>query len=156
MRISGYASRFDERDASGDKVRRGAFSASLLSHVKPIPMLSDHQRRIGVWDRAVEDQYGLYVEGRVSDPALQRLIRKGRVRGLSIGFRTRRAKVGSHPNLRSGLSSRDLLDLDLKEVSVVAFPMLRSARIDQISDDQISDNQITDDQTERTNNRRPA
>lgn len=143
MRISGYASRFHERDAGGDTVQRGAFAASLLSRVKPIPMLSDHQRRIGVWDRAVEDEHGLYVEGRVSDPVLQRLIRKGRVRGLSIGFRTRRAK--------SGLSSRNLLDLDLKEVSVVAFPMLSSARIDQISDDQVND-----DPTERTNHRRPA
>lgn len=151
MRISGYASRFDERDAGGDRVRRGAFSASLLARVKPIPMLSDHQRQIGIWDRAVEDEQGLYVEGRVSDPVLQRLIRKGRVKGLSIGFRTRRAKPRTQLNLRSGLSSRDLLDLDLKEVSVVAFPMLSSARIDQISDDR-----ITDDQTERTNHRRPA
>ena len=124
MRISGYASRFGERDSSGDRVKRGAFAASLLTRSKSLPMLSDHQRQIGIWTRAYEDETGLRVEGDVIDPALQRLIRKGSVTGLSIGFRTRRARDGPRPG------TRDLLDLDLKEVSVVAFPMLSSARID--------------------------
>ena len=124
MRISGYASRFGERDAGGDVVRPGAFAASLLSSAKTLPMLSDHQRPVGRWLRAREDATGLWVEGEVSDPALRRLIRARKVSGLSIGYRTRRATG------RPG--RRDLLDLDLREVSVVAFPMLGSARITSI------------------------
>lgn len=130
MKIRGYASRFDERDTGGDRVRKGAFAASLLSRRGALPMLSDHQRAIGQWTRAVEDETGLLVEGEVTDPALQRLIRSGRVSGLSIGYRTRRSRDGpGHPP-----RTRELIDLDLKEVSVVAFPMLRSARIEPIND----------------------
>jgi HK97 family phage prohead protease len=146
MRIRGYASRFEERDAGGDTVHRGAFAASLLSQARALPMLSDHQRQVGVWHRATEDENGLYVEGDVTDPALQRLIRSGRVSGLSIGYRTRRS--------RDGPGRRDLLELDLKEISVVAFPMLGSARIDTIGED---DPQHTpDDKFLHANHRRTA
>lgn len=126
MRVSGYASRFDERDAGGDTVRRGAFAASLLGRQSPLPMLSDHQRRVGEWSRVREDETGLFVEGEVTDSALQRLIRSGRVTGLSIGYRTRRS--------RDGPGERELLDLDLEEVSLVAFPMLGSARLEPAED----------------------
>ncbi len=126
MRISGYASRFGERDAGGDIVRPGAFAASLLSRVSGLPMLSDHQRPIGRWLRAREDATGLFVEGEVSDPAIARLIRSRKISGLSIGYRTRRSRVGA--------GQRELLDLDLREVSVVAFPMLGTARITTFDD----------------------
>lgn len=150
MKIRGYASRFDERDAGGDSVRRGAFAASLLSQGRALPMLSDHQRRVGSWHRATEDDRGLYVEGEVSDPALRRLIRSGRIRGLSIGYRTRRS--------RDGPGRRDLLELDLQEISVVAFPMLGSARIESIDDgDPITmTNDPIKDPTEHANHRRIA
>jgi len=96
--ISGYASRFDEPDLSGDIVRRGAFSASLLSRVDPFPMLFGHRTDapIGVWDRVVEDEIGLFVAGRVldSDATTRRLIETRAVNGLSIGYRTRRANFG--------------------------------------------------------------
>lgn len=120
--IRGYASRFNERDAGGDRVKRGAFAASLLSRADLVPMLSDHQRPIGRWTRMREDDTGLWVEGEVTDPSIARLIRKGSISGLSIGYHTRRASPSG--------SGRDLVEIDLKEVSLVAFPMLRSARIE--------------------------
>ena len=131
MRISGYASRFGERDAGGDIVWPGAFAASLLSRGSlseggELPMLSDHQRPIGRWLRAREDATGLFVEGEVSDPAVARLIRARKISGLSIGYRTRRS--------RGANGRRELLDLDLREVSVVAFPMLGTARIETFDD----------------------
>ena len=129
--ISGYASRFGEADLSGDIVERGAFSASLLSRAGPFPMLFGHQTDtpIGIWDRIFEDDIGLFVAGRILDTAepTRRLVESGAVSGLSIGYRTRRAK--SRPT-----GGRILTDIDLWEVSVVAFPMLRSARITQIGD----------------------
>ena len=127
--ISGYASRFNEADLSGDIVKRGAFSASLLSRAAPFPMLFGHQTDtpIGVWDRVAEDEIGLFVAGRILEAAepTRRLVESRAVSGLSIGYRTRRAT--SRPP-----GGRILTDIDLWEVSVVAFPMLRTARITHI------------------------
>lgn len=132
LRISGYASLFGARDLSGDIVQRGAFSASLLVRGgKPLPMLLGHdtERPIGVWDRVFEDASGLFVSGRLiggearTDRA-RALIEAGALSGLSIGFKTRKSRA-----LARG---RALTELDLWEVSVVAFPMLRGARITQI------------------------
>ncbi|MEP3654642.1 MAG: HK97 family phage prohead protease [Litorimonas sp.] len=129
--ISGYASRFDEADLSGDIVRRGAFSAALLARIDPFPMLFGHKTNspIGVWDRVVEDEQGLFVAGRILDDtdSSRRLVATRAVSGLSIGYRTKR----SVPRTGGG---RILTEIDLWEVSVVAFPMLRSARITQIGD----------------------
>lgn len=132
MRISGYASLFGQADISGDIVQRGAFAGSLLALTGRLPMLFGHETAepIGVWDRIFEDRTGLFVSGRViggnakSDRTV-RLIREGALSGLSIGYRPKRA-------VRRNAGGRTLLELDLWEVSVVAFPMLRSARIIQI------------------------
>ncbi len=134
LRISGYASLFGQRDLSGDSVSRGAFAGSLLSLPGgTLPMLFSHQTDtpIGVWDRLFEDRTGLFVSGRIIAGAPEadraaRLVRSGAVSGLSIGYRVRRSG-----RTKGG---RNLLELDLWEVSVTAFPMLRSARITQIGD----------------------
>ena len=127
LHIQGYASRFGERDLAGDIVRPGAFAASLLARPAPRPMLHAHETGtpVGVWDRLVEDAAGLWVEGRMllsSETAtLARLVRAGSVSGLSIGYRTLRS--------RQTFGGRELLEIDLWEVSVVAFPMLPTARL---------------------------
>ena len=94
-------------------------------------MLFGHQTDtpIGIWDRIVEDDIGLFVVGRILEGAAptRRLVESGAVSGLSIGYRTRRAQ----PRPSGG---RILTDIDLWEVSVVAFPMLRSARVTHIGD----------------------
>ncbi len=139
LQISGYASLFNQTDLSGDIVKAGAFSASLLSlQTDKIPMLFGHETHdpIGVWDRIVEDKKGLFVSGRIFSGTpranrTQRLIVEGALSGLSIGYRVKRAV--SRRNLNGANGGRDLFDLDLWEVSVVAFPMLRLARITQFS-----------------------
>lgn len=138
LRISGYASLFGQADMSGDVVERGAFAASLLSRTERLPMLFGHETTepIGVWDRLFEDRTGLFVSGRLIGGnnranRTARLIREGALSGLSIGYRAKRASNISRG--RSG-GGRRLYELDLWEVSVVAFPMLRSARITQIDD----------------------
>ena len=133
LRISGYASLFGQPDLSGDVVQRGAFAASLLGLSGHLPMLFGHETAepIGVWDRIFEDAAGLFVSGHMiggnarSDRII-RLVREGAVSGLSIGYRAKRSS-------RQG-AGRSLTELDLWEVSVVAFPMLRAARITQIDD----------------------
>ncbi|WP_439560515.1 HK97 family phage prohead protease [Roseinatronobacter sp.] len=135
--IAGYASVFGQRDKGGDTVQRGAYAASLQrlaargDHVR---MLWQHDpaQPIGIWDQVIEDAHGLFVKGRLlPDVARARealaLVQAGALDGLSIGYRTVRAQA-----LATG--GRNLIELDLWEVSLVTFPMLAQARISVKSD----------------------
>jgi HK97 family phage prohead protease len=130
-RFAGYASVFGEVDDGGDIVMPGAFRKSLgLRGLHRIKMLFQHDPKdpVGTWDRIAEDGFGLWVEGRLVGEvpraeALRRLIAKGAVDGLSIGFRT----VKSTRDPRSGY--RRLWEIDLWEISIVTFPMMDLARI---------------------------
>jgi len=127
LQIEGYASLFDVRDLGGDVVRPGAFATSLLRK-GTVPMLFQHEagEPVGVWDEMFEDRRGLFVRGRVmaSGPrgrVARRLLARGALDGLSIGFRA--GKSAHRPD------GRALLEIDLWEVSLVSFPMLPQARL---------------------------
>ena len=130
-RFAGYASVFDRFDESGDRVLPGAFAKSLARRgAGRLRMLFQHDPRepIGIWERVVEDGFGLWAEGRLIPgvaraDGLRRLIESRAVDGLSIGFRTVRA------SREAGGSRRRLSEIDLWEISVVTFPMLAEARI---------------------------
>ena len=134
IRIEGYASLFDSRDLASDLVRRGAFAASLMSRgASGVRMLFQHQASepVGVWDSIREDARGLFVRGRLfAEGPLGRtafaLVKRGAIDGLSIGFRTRRER-------KSG-PGRELLEIELWEVSIVTFPMLPQARLSIVED----------------------
>lgn len=128
--IGGYASLFGIPDLAGDIVDRGAFAASLEAIPAPdIAMLFQHDpaRIIGRWTDAREDSEGLWLQGLI-DPsypaanAVLRLIKSGNADGLSIGFRALRA-------LPRQTGGRILKTIDLREVSIVTFPMLPRARL---------------------------
>jgi uncharacterized protein len=131
MHIQGYASLFNIVDEGGDVILPGAFAASLrASGARGVRMLFQHDPRepVGVWLNLVEDGLGLKVHGRLSQGAsraddLARLIADGAIDGLSIGFRARTASR----DRQSGL--RRLRSVELIEISLVTFPMLKSARI---------------------------
>ena len=126
--IEGYASLWGVADLNGDVVARGAFAASLTaSGPGGVRMLHQHEGRapVGVWDEIGEDARGLWVRGWIMDWSAearfaQALSRAGALDGLSIGFRSRRAR-------RDG-RLRVLVEVDLWEVSLVTFPMLPAAR----------------------------
>lgn len=130
LAVAGYASLFWARDLAGDAVAAGAFAESLhVSHPHGVPMLHAHDPAavVGVWDEAREDARGLHVRGRIrGDTAAGRLAqalhRSGRLDGLSIGFRTRRARGAEGGRLRV------LAEVDLVEVSLTPHPMLPGAR----------------------------
>lgn len=132
FRFAGYASLFNVPDLSGDQVMMGSFHRSLRARgVEGIRMLWNHDpgEPIGVWTNVFEDAYGLRVEGRLTSnvarsTALASLIKDGAVDGLSIGFHTIRS---DRPR---GATGRRLIEVDLWEVSLVAFPMQPGARID--------------------------
>jgi len=131
-RIQGYASRFGEVDQGGDLVMPGAYQSSLqkLSEGgRKVKMLWQHDpaQPIGVWDEVREDETGLWVSGRLLRETQRgaeaiALIQAGALDGLSIGYRTRRST-------KTKEGQRQLLQVDLWEVSLVTFPMLPSARV---------------------------
>lgn len=128
LSIRGYASLWGVADLTGDVVARGAFANSLAkTGVAGVRMLHQHEGRapVGVWDRMVEDERGLWVEGWIMDWSAEArfaraLARAGALDGLSIGFRSSRAR-------REG-RLRVLVEVELWEVSLVTFPMLPGAR----------------------------
>lgn len=130
--ISGYASLFGEADQGGDAVMRGAYAASLktlAAEGRTVKMLWQHDpaQPIGVWDELREDERGLWVKGRLltSTPKgaeAAALIAAGAIDGLSIGYRTVKSARSEH-------GTRQLLQVDLWEVSLVTFPMLPAARV---------------------------
>ncbi len=132
--FEGYASLFGRADMSGDVVMRGAFAKSLSQRgAGGVRMLFQHDPNqvIGVWNAIYEDANGLFVRGRLL-PEIQKsrelaaLIWAGGLDGLSIGYKTRRAL--SKPNAQG----RQLLDVDLWEISIVTFPMLPQARVSSV------------------------
>lgn len=128
LRIEGYASLWGVADLNGDVVAKGAFGASLAkTGARGVRMLHQHESRavVGVWDELIEDERGLFVRGRVMDWSAEArfagaLSKAGALDGLSIGFRSSRAR-------REG-RLRVLVEVELWEVSLVTFPMLSGAR----------------------------
>jgi HK97 family phage prohead protease len=130
--FEGYASLFGVPDSAGDVVAPGAFARSLRDFSR-IRLLYQHvaSEPIGVWEQMIEDSTGLYVRGRILTD-LERgrdvlaLLREGALDGLSIGFRTVRAR-------RNAITKqRTLLEVELWEVSVVTFPLLRGSHVTAI------------------------
>lgn len=123
--LSGYVSRFDTADRSGDVVRRGAFLGGAVQ----VPFLWQHDvsRPIGRVVSLVEDAIGLRMEAEIAEGARDggdavRLLLSGAVDGLSFGYRVRSAR-----KLPGG--GREIRKLDLVECSLVTLPMHPDARV---------------------------
>lgn len=122
--FKGYASVFNHLDHQGDRVLKGAFSRSLQNwqRKKQMPkMLWQHDptKPIGQWLKIVEDQKGLYVEGKLLlDLQLGReaytLVQAGVVNSLSIGYQVEEAKT-------TPSGERHLVKVTLQEISLVTF-----------------------------------
>lgn len=114
--FAGYAAIFDRADRGGDVVRRGAFAGAGC-----VPVLWQHRGpAVGVIERVFEDARGLGVVGRIEDPGLAAMVAAGALTGLSVGYRARAVRHGTY---------RELIGLDLHEVSLVAQPMQPLARV---------------------------
>ncbi|MDP4604685.1 MAG: HK97 family phage prohead protease [Erythrobacter sp.] len=129
LRFAGYAALFDIADAGRDTIRRGAFARTLASRAGPLPLYWQHRpdQPIGVIEQVAEDDRGLRVIARIDRPDSRaaRLLAQGAVNGLSFGFRTRAA--------RQSEAGRELLEIDLFEVSLVTHPLHHLARVHLVS-----------------------
>lgn len=132
-RVSGYGSTFLDVDSYSERVMPGAFAKSIQEHKNrgSLPKMlwqHDQNKPIGKWLDIKEDGRGLYVIGQLNlkttngKDAYEHLI-AGDVDGMSIGYREKKVAPGA---------VRDLLELDLLEVSVVTFPANREATADAI------------------------
>jgi HK97 family phage prohead protease len=129
--FEGYASLFGIADGAGDVMAPGAFTASLRRRpAREVRMLYQHSAHepLGVWDEIREDSRGLHVRGRlvldvVRAREVRALIASGALDGLSIGFRTVRARTDRATGLRT------LMEVDLWEISIVTFPLLNGGGV---------------------------
>ena len=107
---------FDRVDRGGDVVRSGAIRVP-----SDVPLLWQHRGSPVGWIERVEaDATGLRVIGAVDDPRLAKLVAAKTIDGLSFGYRVRAARRGR---------VREITDLDLVEISLVARPMQPLARV---------------------------
>lgn len=116
MKISGWASYFDEPDHADDIVRRGAFVQSLIERPR-IGMLFGHDpmRPVGRWDLVEERDKGLWVEGTILCDSTQMMVEQGALFGLSIGYKGRKT-------MERDDGYRELLTITLLEVSLTSTP----------------------------------
>lgn len=123
IRFAGYAAVFDVPDRGGDVIRAGAFG----ERVRRVPLLWQHRGRpVGVIEAIGEDARGLRVTGRIDAPELAALVAQGAVTGVSFGYRTVKARQGRW---------REIMALELCEVSLVARPMQTHARVHAVGAD---------------------
>ncbi len=129
--ISALAWPFGTPDRIGDVIEKGAFAGVAL----PLPMLFGHDQNdpVGVWEAAEEKADGLHLRGRLLVDERPRarevraLVQAGAVRGISIGFVTRKAA----PRRPRG---RTISELTLMEASLVTLPMHPGARVTSAKD----------------------
>lgn len=130
----GYGSIFGNVDQGNEIVAPGAFAESLLQSAakgRKLPILWQHRagEPLGVYDAVKEDGNGLLMQGRLLVGDVQRakeahaLMKAGAVSGLSIGYVVQGDAVDAKTRVRT------LKKLDLKETSIVTFPMNDEARV---------------------------
>lgn len=117
--IIGYGSVFGNVDLHNDVVDRGAFRKSLQKRLPALLLHHSSRDPAGVWLEASEDDKGLLLKGHLNMEVQKareafHLARQGALKGLSIGFFTRKDRI------EDGV--RHIEEAELLEVSMVTFP----------------------------------
>lgn len=130
--VAGYASVFGGVDSYRDTILRGAYLETIAAAEAAggLPMLWQHNadQPIGRWMEFAEDERGLKVTGSLTPGHsiardVQASLAAGHVDGLSIGFDI---PDGGWRERTDGV--RELIKINLREVSFVTFPADASAR----------------------------
>lgn len=131
--IEGYASTFGDVDSYGDVVQPGAFVKTLdeKNRGRKVKFLYQHNsyEPIGVPLEIREDAKGLYFKAQFADTMraddAYKLAKMGALDGFSIGYRTIKSADNDH-------GGRDLLEVDLGEVSLVTFEANVGAKVSSV------------------------
>jgi HK97 family phage prohead protease len=117
----GLASTYGNVDLGSDMVMPGAFTKTLAEKGGQVPLLMGHDQRAPIGLATLTDSpQGLMVKGELvleADGAKSAyaLLKKGVIRGLSIGYDTVKSVMAG--------GVRQLSELKLWEISLTAFPM---------------------------------
>lgn len=125
--FSGYGAVFGNLDWYNDIILPGAFQQTLndwTAKGKYPPVLWNHSTNepIGVYTKMIEDERGLYVEGKLLINDVPRaksthaLLKAGAIDGMSIGYRTIKSSYNENTDIR------ELIQLSLDEISIVTMP----------------------------------
>lgn len=153
MTFSGYGAVFDNVDAYGDMIVKGAF-AETIAYAKssgqwPAMLMqhggwgigADDMTPVGIWTSLEEDGIGLKVEGKLADTArgkeayaLMKMDPRPAINGLSIGYVVKSYEPRSRPEE----PRRKLTKIDLMEVSLVTFPANPKARVANVKSTSIT------------------
>jgi uncharacterized protein len=126
--FEGWASIYGNVDEGGEIVLPGAFTKSL-SERREVPILYQHNQKQPIGLGKLEDtpaglkMYGELVLEVPEAKSAYALMKKGVLKGLSIGYRTVRESFDS---MRK---ANRLEEVELHEVSVVTFPMNTLAQV---------------------------
>lgn len=129
--FEGYAATFGNVDRGADICVAGCFADTLVRFPPPkVKMLFQHRTDmiIGKWLELREDPKGLYAKGKLFNSVEKgretlALMREGALDGLSIGFKS---LVDEYDRT---LGVRRLIKVELREISVVTFPMNDQATV---------------------------
>jgi hypothetical protein len=124
-----------------DRVMPGAFKKTLEQHKRagtlPV-MLYMHERGnvVGAWRSWGETGTGLHVDGQVAlsakTPAgagIHELMKMGGLGGLSMGFRPVQVQLNQDKKIR------DILEVEVAEISIVDVPGIHRARVTDVKSD---------------------
>jgi HK97 family phage prohead protease len=125
--FEGLAAVYGNVDLGGDVIEPGAFNKTLAEKNFEVPILWQHDSRepIGL-GKLSDSSQGLVVKGELAleSPVAQKaygLLKKGVLRGLSIGYDSVKSRVVD--------GVRRLSEMKLWEVSLVTFPMNERALV---------------------------
>lgn len=160
-KLTGYAARFGElsqrlggKYGFKEKIDRGAFAKSIARGDDVRALWSHNPEQIlgrtksGTL-RIREDERGLFIEIDPPDTQVGRdattLIKRGDVTQMSFGFRV----IGEKWETVGGEEIRTLTEVDLIEVSPVAFPAYTATEINARSIDEIAERRNAERQAEQ-------
>ena len=131
--FTGYAAKYNNVDLGGDLIMRGAFDATVKKRGTQIKLLYQHRpsEPIGVITRINSDTRGLKITGKLLLSITQgrdtyELMKAGALDAMSIGYTLQEKDVSFKDGVRM------LKRVDVREVSVVTFPMNERARITMV------------------------
>ena len=133
--IEGYAATF-QVDKVGDIIRRGAFAETIKAGDQMFLYQHNPSNVIGVIETLEEDNRGLKIRARIArgvqaaDEAYN-LAQMGAIKAFSIGFRPLDADIPTRSEASRG-ARRALKTVDLREVSLVSFPVNPRASVSSV------------------------
>ena len=132
--FTGLASTYGNVDLGSDMVMPGAFTKTLAEKCGQVPLLMGHDTASPIGLATLTDSpQGLMVRGELvleADGALSAyaLLKKGVIRGLSIGYDSVKATMVG--------GVRQLSELKLWEISLTAFPMNEMATVTSVKSEE--------------------